>query len=472
MVGALVAEGGEGKVHRVAGRPDVLYKAYRRPVALDAVAPLLAWRDRLRQADPAMAARVAASTSWPSAAVVADGGADSRPAGSAVTVSGLVIPRAPERFSLRHRDGVSHLATLSYLAADPQQRSTAYGVALPPAASVARIGLVHALARVLEAFASGATTMAHGDLSTKNVLWSLSDGPEVYLLDCDGGRLFGPDGQALDAGHRAQVATPNWEDPAGTDLGPLSDRYSLALIFLRVVGAGHYPIQARQKRGEILEIDVEVPPWGRRSQRLSRDAEVWDLCSRGLGVKDPGARPDASAWVRVLEATLSAMGAPVVIDAVAAAQGGGARRSREPAPGDGVEAGDEAATEVADREVAVRDVTVRAVTAEVRPSQRPPRPVPLPRREVFTPAAASSAPLVAPFGVSAGAPVFAQVTKALRTTWRWWLLVHRRTGRALRSSGRRWRGLRRLAFCAALDATMACVALFGVAMMVSPFLGI
>jgi len=482
VVGALVAEGGEGKVHRVAGRPDVLYKAYRRPVPLDAVAPLLAWRDRLRQADPAMAARVAASTSWPSAAVVADGGADFRPVGSAATVSGLVIPRAPERFSLRHRDGVSHLATLSYLAADPQQRSTAYGVALPPAASVARIGLVHALARVLEAFASGATTMAHGDLSTKNVLWSLSDGPEVYLLDCDGGRLFGPDGQAIDAGHRAQVATPNWEDPAGTDLGPLSDRYSLALIFLRVVGAGHYPIQARQKRGEILEIDVEVPPWGRRSQRLSRDAEVWDLCSQGLGVKDPGARPDASAWVRVLEATLSAMGAQVVIDAVAAAQGGGARSPREPAPGDVVQSGDEAASEVAGREVAgrevagrevaVRDVTVRAVTAEVRPSQRAPRPAPPPRREMFTAAAASSAPLVAPFGVSAGVPVSAQVTKALRITWRWWLLVHRRTARALRSSGRRWRGLRRLAFCAALDATLACVALFGVAMMVSPFLGI
>ena len=91
---------------------------------------------------------------------------------------------------------------------------------------------------------------------------------------------------------------------------------------------------------------------------------------------------------------------------------------------------------------------------------------------MFTAAAASSAPLVAPFGVSAGVPVSAQVTKALRITWRWWLLVHRRTARALRSSGRRWRGLRRLAFCAALDATLACVALFGVAMMVSPFLGI
>lgn len=469
-VGALLAEGGEGRVHEVIGDPDVVYKAYRRPVPLEAVAPLLAWRQELAQADPGMAARVSASTSWPTAAVVDEGGGGRR-------VSGLVLPRAPERFSIRHRDGVGHLATLSYLTADPRQRSAAYGLALPAAASPPRIALVYALARLLEAFSAGPTTLAHGDLSTKNILWSLRDAPEVYLLDCDSSRLYDADGRPFDASRRLTVATPNWDDPvaalSGADPGPLSDRYSLGLIFLRLVGAAHYPIQARQKRGEEMVIDFEIPPWGRRAQRLGRDAEVWDVCGRALGVRDPESRPQASEWVRVLEATLRDVGAGGLVDAVSGAQGDA--RPAVADPGGGA-AGSVAVANAAAR-VGERDVIVRPVTAEVRPEhwhRTGPSPPPwAPDRGPVAPMApslvgAAASPLVA----APSPPVAQQVKKNLRMAWRWWLLTHRRTARALRSPGRRRRGLRRLAFCAVTDFAAACVALFLVAMIVSPFLGI
>ena len=35
--------------------------------------------------------------------------------------------------------------------------------------------------------------VSHGDLSTKNVLWSLQRGPEVFVIDCDNCERFGPD---------------------------------------------------------------------------------------------------------------------------------------------------------------------------------------------------------------------------------------------------------------------------------------
>lgn len=473
-VGALLAEGGEGRVHEVLGDPEVVYKAYRRPVALDSVAPLLAWLQRLGQTDPVMAARVTASTSWPSAAVVDDRAGDG-------WVSGLVLPRAPERFSVRHRDGIGHLATLSYLTADPGQRSAAYGLTLPAAASPPRIALVYALARLLEAFSTGSTTLAHGDLSTKNILWSLRLAPEVYLLDCDSSRLYGADGQPFDASRRAQVATPNWDDPAaalsGSDPGPLSDRYSLGLIFLRLVGAAHYPIQARQKRGEEMVIDFEIPPWGRRAQRLGRDAEVWDVCSRALGVRDPEDRPDAAEWVRVLEATLRDVGATSLIDAVCGRQGGSPKTVSD--PGGGTAAG-----AVVPVRGARRDVIVRPVTAEVRPEHWRPAPSSAaawsPDRRAVAPMATSvlgasgvgTVPVGASTVMAPSPPVTEQVKKNLRAAWGWWLLTHRRTARTLRSPGRRRRGLRRLAFCAATDFAAACLALFLVAMIVSPFLGI
>ena len=137
------------------------------------------------------------------------------PTAAALPVAaGVLLPRAPRRFALRHRDGTTRLATLSYLTADPAHGAVAYGLSLPEPAGPERLGLVYALARVLEAFESTDPVVGHGDLSSKNVLWSLQRGPEVFVIDCDNCERFDPDGRPLAEAGRRRATTPNWEDPA------------------------------------------------------------------------------------------------------------------------------------------------------------------------------------------------------------------------------------------------------------------
>ncbi|MGH9095497.1 MAG: hypothetical protein ACRDXE_10085, partial [Acidimicrobiales bacterium] len=314
-IGPLLAEGGEGRVHEVPGRAGVVYKAYRRPVAAGPLDALVRWPTEALAGRPDMGERVARATAWPTGVVV-----DERQPSRA---AGVLMPRAPRRFSVRHRDGRSRLASLSYLTADPARRQAAYGVPLPPSATAERFGLVYALARILEAFESGAERIVHGDLSAKNVLWSLQRGPELFLIDCDNGERFDVTGRLLGDSERRRAMTPNWDDPqitTGANPGPASDRYALALIFLRVVGAAHFPIQKRQKQGELLTIDVSLPATHGRPPGLRADAPVWEACGRGLSLHDPEGRPAATAWVAVLAQILDDLGASDVRAAVEANQ--------------------------------------------------------------------------------------------------------------------------------------------------------
>jgi hypothetical protein len=54
----------------------------------------------------------------------------------------------------------------------------------------------------------------------------------------------------------------------------------------------------------------------------------------------------------------------------------------------------------------------------------------------------------------------------------WWVALHRATLHALWTSGHRRDGARHLAMCVGLDFVVALVALFVVAMIVAPVLGI
>ena len=82
------------------------------------------------------------------------------------------------------------------------------------------------------------------------------------MIDCDNCERFDPDGRPSTPAGRRRAMTPNWDDPAvpaGTNPTLASDRYSLALIFLRVVGAANFPIQARQRQREPVTVDFAVP---------------------------------------------------------------------------------------------------------------------------------------------------------------------------------------------------------------------
>lgn len=444
-------------------RPGTLYKEYRRPVDLGSLEALVEWGRPGRLAAERLE-RVRRSTAWPSATVVADG------AGPGAAV-GLLMPRAPRRFSVRHRDGVARLATLSYLTADPVRRSAAYGVALPPQGDVQRLGLVYALARLLEVFGEAAVPVGHGDLSAKNVLWSLQRGPEVFVLDCDNGECFDPAGVVPDAPPRRRAMTPNWDDPsvpAGGNPGPAADRYSLALIFLRIVGAGHFPVQKRQKAGEMIDIELELPPATRRAATLGADAPLWALVSRSLSATDPGGRPPASTWAAALHDVLVDLGASAVVDAVHAAQGSD-QPSMPSAPIAGAPAPD----------VLVRPAAARP-RAPVWSSHSAPSPPEVSRpgapsvRYAATPAGSQGAASPAPAGAPLPNPpaLRVQLRAALATGFATWRRLHGRALRSLASRGRRAQGVRRLVACAVLDFALASFALLLVAMAVAPFLGI
>ncbi|MGH9114990.1 MAG: hypothetical protein ACRDWW_04085, partial [Acidimicrobiales bacterium] len=140
-VGELLAEGGEGRVFELPTRPHLVFKAYRKPPPRRLLDDLVAWPDAISRPD--LAARVRVAASWPEAVVV-----DGDRTGGEPFVAGVLIPRAPRRFAVRHREGTTRLASLSYLTADPAYRAVAYGIALPAPVGPERLGLVYALARL------------------------------------------------------------------------------------------------------------------------------------------------------------------------------------------------------------------------------------------------------------------------------------------------------------------------------------
>lgn len=453
-LGELLAEGGEGRVFALPLQPHLVFKEYQHPFSRDHLRDLVSWPEG---GDQLLAERVRACASWPTAVVEAQ---SPRGASAALSLAeGVVMPRAPRRFALRHRDGVTRLATLSYLTADPAYREVAYGIELPAAFTPERLGIVYALARLLEAFEKLQPAVGHGDLSAKNVLWSLQRGPEVFVIDCDNCERFGPDGEPGSQEGRRRAMTPNWDDPAvapGSNPGLEADRYSLALIFLRVAGAANFPVQARQRQGQAITIEFPVPRGYASEVLLGPAAPLWDMCSRGLSLSDPGGRPPASAWVAELEAVLDAVGAAGLMRAVWATQDGGPTREHRVAPAGGG-----------------ADVTIRPVVA-------PPRPAP-PRRLVAAtaPARSNAQPLPVPqtayplFHEATSPPaVSRQFADGVVIALRWWLGAHRvllRPATGARA-GRRWGG--QLALCAAVDLAGAAVGLFIVAMATAPVLGI
>lgn len=453
-LGELLAEGGEGRVYALPLQPHLVFKEYQHPLSREHLRDLVSWPEG---GDFQLCERVKACASWPVAVV--EGGPPVATGGFPLA-QGVVMPRAPRRFALRHRDGVTRLATLSYLTSDPAYREVAYGIELPAVFSPERLGIVYALARLLEAFEKLEPAVGHGDLSAKNVLWSLQRGPEIFVIDCDNCERFGADGRPRSHAERRRAMTPNWDDPAvapGSNPGLEADRYSLALAFLRVAGAANFPVQARQRQGQAITIDFPVPRGYASEVLLGPAAPLWDMCSRGLSLCDPAGRPPASAWVAELEAVLDAVGAAGLMRAVWSAQGGGPTgEHRVAAMGGGA------------------DVTIRPVVA---PSRTPP-----PRRLVPTAGPARndvrSSPALrptdpVPHQAAVMAPsVSRQLGEGVVVALRWWLGAHRVLfgSRTRARTGHSWAG--QLALCAAVDVAAAAVALFIAAMAVAPVLGI
>ncbi len=263
--------------------------------------------------------------------------------------------------------------------------------------------------------------------------------------------------------------TPNWDDPAvhsGGNPTLASDRYSLALIFLRVVGAANFPIQARQRQDGCITVEFAMAPGPVASVLTDRDAPIWALCAAGLSTASPDARPPASAWVAALEELLDQVGAHAVLQSVWAAQGGGpsgprlagyvrpddVRHPAFPGPASAGTSLDHGGRLHHRRHASLAPSHFRPELGggldcgpDRRRRARQPRPEP-----------------VAPGGD--GLPP-ARVADGGRS------FIARRSGR-WSAPGNRADGIRSLAFCALIDILFALVGLFLVAMLVAPVLGI
>lgn len=486
-LGQLLAEGGEGRVFEVVSAPppagggpgDVVYKHLRQPRPLAELGAIVSFPAALAVLDAGLAARTWSCSAWPAAAVVGD---------DPDLAVGTLMHRAPGRFWLTHRDGPPRLATLSYLVSDPDRIDVAYGVHVPGPGTPERVALVYGLCRLVESWQAPASELhvTHGDLSAKNVLWSLLPEPSIYVLDCDGATP-GPEMAVAasaaamgtyDPGHPGprlrRATTPNWDDPArpaGAGPTEAADRYAIGLAFLRVVGAAHFPLQGRQRAAHRVSVDLELP---RSWRRLADMPELWELCERSLSLVNAPERPSPSEWAVQLEQLLGTLGATHLAEQVRRAQ----RDPRPAIPGPGGAGGLRRGCAL---RVTVPDVAVRPVLRQRAASTWElikPRPVLVPVGEM-TGVTGAGASAYAGAGGAAGAAGFGPGVMTgltprefLHLATSAWGRAHRLALRLLRSPGRRVHGLRRMAGLALVDLVAACGVVFLAAMIVSPWIGL
>ncbi|OBG35455.1 hypothetical protein A5673_20040 [Mycobacterium sp. E3198] len=223
-LGALtkIGQGGQGVVY---GAPKVKskfadsmvykeYKAHTRAeidfAALASMRTLVEDSLSYRQAE-----RLVSIAAWPCALVEEKG-----------TPTGFVMPAIPERFfvQLRTAKGVaSSTAELQHLL-NHSSVLAARGIDMDEAQ---RYSLLHEVASGLAFLHQHGVCV--GDISPKNLLFSLEPRAAVFFIDCDAMRI-----DAVSA--LPQMETPGWSVPSGEELATIySDAYKLGLVALRLL---------------------------------------------------------------------------------------------------------------------------------------------------------------------------------------------------------------------------------------------
>ncbi|MFR9800167.1 hypothetical protein ACL02U_30370 [Streptomyces sp. MS06] len=273
VLGDRLGQGGQGTVHQVRNKRvnrgaadgdwEVVYKEYGAAVlpgldtaALDSAVALLG---RLSGEDGRW---LCEKTAWPAVVVQRGGGP-----------CGFLMRAVPDRFRFTLRSmagagaGPRRLATMEYLLNDD--------------AYVAGIGLTVGDRDRLLLLADLAATLnrlhgfgiAVGDVSPKNLLFSLSPRPECFLIDSDAMRLRG-------ASVLPQAETPDWQVPAGEELAtPASDVHKLGLLAIRLFA-----------RDQTTRDPADLSRAGSR---------LGDLARASLRTA-PERRPTAAAWAEQL----------------------------------------------------------------------------------------------------------------------------------------------------------------------------
>src|ERR1019366_7340580 len=121
-----------------------------------------------------------------------------------------------------------------------------------------------------------------GDLSPKNLLFSLAPEPGCFIIDCDAMRVRGE--TVL-----PQAQTPDWEVPAGEPIAtPAADAYKFGLLAIRLFARD-------QSSSDPAALAALSPELGRLADLSLHD--------------DPARRPGPGAWVPALDAAAAAASA-------------------------------------------------------------------------------------------------------------------------------------------------------------------
>ncbi|PBC79290.1 hypothetical protein BX265_4092 [Streptomyces sp. TLI_235] len=262
----IVGAGGQGRIHRLHGGADLLYKEYLEPSRVQgaALADLVELR---RGLDETERGALDARSAWPLARVLEGG-----------RCTGFLMRTAPESMRWQTGAGSRKLIELQYLL-HPERPATA-GVVGPAPAQ--RLALGRAIVDLLAGRHRHGLVV--GNLSQANILWTVVPEPEVFLIDCDGIRRAGAR-PVLE-----QAETPDWGDPLspfGSDATVDSDRYKAALAVGRVLAQNAY----------LAPGTPLVPLPGVLNDR--QDAAVRRLWQQAAGPF--GTRPELRAWSAALD---------------------------------------------------------------------------------------------------------------------------------------------------------------------------
>ena len=206
------------------------------------------------------AERLISLTAWPCAMVQ-----------NASGTSGFVMPSIPESFfiPLKTVKGVSQTPAEYQHLLNEQSVLAARGINIDDAQ---RYALLREAASGLEFLHK--IGICVGDISPKNVLFSLDPREAVYFIDCDAMRINGVSAMP-------QVETPGWEIPAGEELATVyADTYKLGLLALRLLAGD-------QDTRSIERIPARTPSLLRQI--------ITDTLT-----KEPARRPLPAAWNYVL----------------------------------------------------------------------------------------------------------------------------------------------------------------------------
>ncbi len=217
-----VGQGGQGVVYRAPKvqtkfATSMVYKEYKAQTLAEidftalAAMPALA-EDSLTYAEGERLISIAA---WP-CALVEDGG----------RTTGFVMPAIPDEFFttlITAKGASSSTAEFQHLL-NHESVLAARGIDID---EVQRYSLLREVASGLAFLHKHGVCV--GDISPKNLLFSLTPHPAIFFIDCDAMRINGV--SAL-----SQMETPGWDVPSGQELATIySDTYKLGLLAIRLL---------------------------------------------------------------------------------------------------------------------------------------------------------------------------------------------------------------------------------------------